>query len=1052
MNLRKISFFIPVVILSFYSSLFSSSQETSGPIAHHTVWKSDTVKVTADIIVFNGTTLTIKPGTCVEFQGAYRINVNGTLIAKGSESDSVIFTAVDSIRWLGIVFNTTAPDNDSSIISFCRLEYCSVDTLYEGGAIHIKNYSKLRIDNCLIQNNIGRGGGIRCDNASPLITNNNITNNIGIFEGGGIFCVNKSMPLIVNNIIQYNCSNGGCTVGRGGGIFCENASPFIINNLIVNNRASGRASYGGGILCDGHSNPAITNNTIANNYAKYGGGIHCWNYTSQPVITSTILWGNSHGQIEGNLHQKKVRYSTIQEGFPGTENSDYYPQFKDTMNGDWSLDNASYCINTGLFDTTGLLLPPKDIAGNTRIYEGHIIDRGAYEFQGTPPYAQIYIFEKNLHSISHQNRKDTLKCIMTNVGSLPLHIDSITIAYGTQFTIVQSIPNNTSLSYFEKDTVIIKVQPFALGEYADTLSVYHGDTVSTIALHAVIIEDYATIINTDSVCGRWGKEYSPYCVFRSITIPRDSLLLIEPGTTVRFYGYYNVNIRGSIRAIGNGNDTILFTIHDTTGFNDFKTTRGSWHGICFVKPSPEIDSSIFEYTQIEYAKAIGYIGNERNGGALYVEGFQKVRISHCLLKNNYAEDNGAGIYCGSAPILIENTSISNNYGSGIYFHRADGIIKNCIVSQNSNVGIYCYSATPSIIGCTIHANINQGILCRYSNAHIAQCSINKNTASGIFCATSNPLIVNTRIENNGTKGAGGGILFYYSSGKIVNCLITNNRAGSGGGILSYNSRDLIKIVNTTLCNNSAKKGGGIYLERSVASVKNTVVFGNKSDSAGAQVFLMDTGSITFFTYCDIQGGSAEFAGEGTPALYEHNSNKFPEFQDSANGDWSLKNTSPCINKGTPDTSGLSIPLTDIAGNPRYVHGRIDIGAYEYQGLVSITTTDASIHVDKISFSAFPNPVSPDDAAIKFFFNSGNTINAELTIFDALGNKVFSYNHPVPAPANSINRNSFAEWNIKNEKGRPVSAGSYLAILKTEERYGKINVYRVVLGIESGGTH
>ena len=52
-------------------------------------------------------------------------------------------------------------------------------------------------------------------------------------------------------------------------------------------------------------------------------------------------------------------------------------------------------------------------------------------------------------------------------------------------------------------------------------------------------------------------------------------------------------------------------------------------------------------------------------------------------------------------------------------------------------------------------------------------------------------------------------------------------------------------------------------------------------------------------------------------------------------DWRLALGSLSINAGYPDTTGLGIPATDLAGSARVYDGIIDIGAYEYTGYHSV---------------------------------------------------------------------------------------------------------------------
>jgi len=51
----------------------------------------------------------------------------------------------------------------------------------------------------------------------------------------------------------------------------------------------------------------------------------------------------------------------------------------------YSLSALSPCINSGTPDTLGLFLPPYDLAGNQRVWDGRI-DMGCFEF-GAPPVA-----------------------------------------------------------------------------------------------------------------------------------------------------------------------------------------------------------------------------------------------------------------------------------------------------------------------------------------------------------------------------------------------------------------------------------------------------------------------------------------------------------------------------------------------------------------------------------------------------------------------------------------------------------------------------------------
>jgi parallel beta-helix repeat protein len=299
----------------------------------------DTVYVTGEIRVPPGSTLVIDPGVVVNFQGHYKfiVDSSATLRAVGTESDSIWFTAEDTITgWHGIRFYGA---DSSSQVSHCRLQYGKGTGSGEdekGGAIYCYG-SNLTIDHNTITGNTARvGGGIFCRNCSPKINGNNITaNSLGIGSGiyclysrakisqnaitdnsgSGIYCWNAS-PTISDNIIHGNFGDGVfCKMGSsptissniingnpGAGIYCYDSSPSISDNIISGN--------GGGIYCLYHSSPIISGNSITENSAWHGGGILCL-YGCSPTISGNIISGNSVRSSGGAILSDLFGYPII---------------------------------------------------------------------------------------------------------------------------------------------------------------------------------------------------------------------------------------------------------------------------------------------------------------------------------------------------------------------------------------------------------------------------------------------------------------------------------------------------------------------------------------------------------------------------------------------------------------------------------------------------------------------------------------------------------------------------------------------------------------------
>jgi len=389
--------------------------------------------INGEIRVPNDSTLTIDPGVEVVFMGHYKLNIQGRILAIGTQTDSIRFTVQDQVAgWHGVRFINTPSVNDTSKLSYCSFKYGKANTGSGddrcGGAMMIRAFDKVVVSNCLFDFNmqsgtgwtpVEAGGAIYIENASPVIAHSTFSNNTGtkgsaiVFENSSHATVSRNVlvgntggygpvvfdgggsPAMSDNIISDNFAHDG-----GGGILLGNGStPRIENNIIVHNQAP---PGGGGIGCWTNGNAVIINNTIAHNYGRLGGGIFCA-YDSDPILINNIVYGNwatSGNQlyIEDDNSEPMVAYCDIEggkDGFGGPgagasytghyeHNTDAEPLFADTASGNYRLSDSSPCIGAGI-DSIQLSgawyhAPPRCFGGNARPSpQGSKPDLGAFE-------------------------------------------------------------------------------------------------------------------------------------------------------------------------------------------------------------------------------------------------------------------------------------------------------------------------------------------------------------------------------------------------------------------------------------------------------------------------------------------------------------------------------------------------------------------------------------------------------------------------------------------------------------------------------------------------
>jgi predicted outer membrane repeat protein len=418
----------------FYSHSFSQTIEFLGSITQNTVWDYDTVKITGNVTVNSGSTLTINEGSLIQFQGNYKISSVGSLHLLGSKEKNIVFTINDTtgyyldrsnIGWGGLELNYlwdggsygNHNSNDSTIIEHCIFEYSKV------GAITIENFSKIRISNTVFQRNYGSiGSGINLYYSNALIYNCSFFENYAYNSGGAMYLWSASPKIYNSSFINNKSSQGGALDITGGdnawlinNIFYYNSSynggaikfhgfyGIMANNIICYNKAV----YGGGAIYGGSGDLLIVNNTICNNSSDYAPGIYV---SGGYHFINSIIWGNGNTSIypeqiyiSDSRNNPSVQNCVIEKGedynmslFTIFDNV-YFdnPNFlrlnetltynRDSIIAYWSIDTTSICADKGIntyYRSVELNLK-NDINFNNRV-SNEVVDIGAFEFQNSP--------------------------------------------------------------------------------------------------------------------------------------------------------------------------------------------------------------------------------------------------------------------------------------------------------------------------------------------------------------------------------------------------------------------------------------------------------------------------------------------------------------------------------------------------------------------------------------------------------------------------------------------------------------------------------------------
>jgi len=547
----------------------------------------------------------------------------------------------------------------------------------------------------------GWGGGIRCENASPAITNNLITGNGNFYActvGGGIY-LKDSGAVVSGNTITHNIT------GRGGGIYCEGGSPFIVFNTIATNSVTrpggggihcensaakicsniiygNNGMLGGGIYILGGSAEIIGNTIAANADSLGGGGVHLDAATtgsaSVTLINNIITFGSSGIYRKRNVQLTVTAgancvYGNMAYDYEGVERGagdiSKDPLFACREYGNFHIQPASPCRDAG-DDSEAQQL---DIDGQSRIQGAHV-DIGADESDGT-----TWTYTPRIVRVKTEGND------LNDGSTWPL----------------------------AKKTVPAAIN--ALGSEGGEVWVRGGTYTDDIILPQFIylyggftgIEETRDARNWAGV-GTFLESGSP------VVKASESGFMLSAidGFTIRT-GSQLVTCQGASPMIVN--DTI-------TGGG------GMYGGGIFCQyGAPVIANSTISDNTVQ-----------RDGGGIYAERC-RLFVSNCRIRSNvstYAGYRGGGVYCANSSLHFSGNLVTNNsafgLGGGLYADRSWIAVTNNTFAGNSS-------------------QYGGGALCTYDNSDIAiQNNIFANNSSGVYgyYPSDNPVFTNNCFYNN----------------------------------------------------------------------------------------------------------------------------------------------------------------------------------------------------------------------------------------------------------------------------------------------------------------
>ena len=298
---------------------------------------------------------------------------------------------------------------------------------------------------------------------------------------------------------------------------------------------------------------------------------------------------------------------------------------------------------------------------------------------------------------------------------------------------------------------------------------------------------------------------------------------------------------------------------------------------------------------------------KKGGGLVALSNGGKLTLANNIITGNTAVRDGGGAYIeGFNTVVFDDNAINKNKadrGGGMFF-RVDSVdLANNIISENTA------------------EKYGGGIFFSGGRISFTYNIIDKNTANsdggGVHSAGEEIIFTNNTIDSNTASNGAGGVYVRSDAASFINNTITKNTAsGNGGGIWFklYVNSDSANVYNNIIWSNSGGQGSDLYIE---------------NDGDGDSL----PSTVNLFNNDFDQSSSGTYIALSFPIDANNIDDEAPLFVDENSNDYHLQAGSPCIGAG--NNNAPKLPLADMDGYPRIMDYIVDIGAYEYPGIVFV---------------------------------------------------------------------------------------------------------------------